>query len=67
MKIAIIKFEKSLEVSILKSINFPSYVLEKWCAACKIEFISDQDYDIKKQEILNLIAMHHENIQIQNL
>ena len=53
--IAIIKFEKTLDLSELKSIKFPNYVLEKWCSGCKIEFISDNDYDKKKIEINNLI------------
>ncbi len=52
---AIIKFEKTLDITILKTIKFPEYVLEKWCSGCKVEFISDNDYDKKKVFIHNLL------------
>lgn len=53
--IAIIKFDRILDLYKLKSINFPDYVLEKWCSGCKIEFISDNDYNKKEIEINNIV------------
>lgn len=46
--LAIIKFKQPLEPSQLKKIQFPNWVIEKWCSACKVEFISDIDYENKK-------------------
>lgn len=55
MKIAIIQFEEPISVEKLRKVMFPYYVTEKWCAGCKIIFISDFDYEIKRNIILDIL------------
>ncbi len=53
--IAIIKFEKVLNLSQLREIKFPDWVLSKWCSGCRVEFVSDTDYEKKKVFINQLL------------
>lgn len=55
MKIAIIQFEEQISIERLRRVMFPYYVIEKWCAGCKIIFKSDFDYEIKRNIILDIL------------
>lgn len=54
MKIAIVTLpQNTLGFNLHGHWTPPECVLEFWYSGCKIEFISDADYDSKKIQILN--------------
>jgi len=59
MKIALIMFQQgyilvdSLFTNIRGYWDVPEVVIEHWASGCKVEYISDEDYELKKEIVLN--------------
>ncbi len=54
MKIALITFPKDVKYPLSNPHHWwtpPEYVLEYWTGMCKIQFIDDVDYEMKKADV----------------